>query len=118
MPLGPHDSHGLSTTRWPGCRPPAPGPSSATSATTSWPSTVGKVNRLDRGLSVLPSPKSMNTCLASDPQMPVMRVLAVTHPGRVGRGSSRSVSFMGVRPRPTSSGLDSSGTAHGSGRTP
>ena len=79
---------------------------------------VGNVNRFASGLSVLASPKSMNTCLASDPQIPVIRVLAMTHPGRAGRGSSRSTSFMGVRAKPTRSGLDSSGASHLSGRMP
>ena len=109
MPRGAHDNQGLSTTRWPTSRPGTPGPTSATSATTSWPRMVGKVNRFASGLSVLPSPKSMKTCLASEPQIPVIRVLAMTHPGRAGRGSSRSTSFIGVRARPTSRGLESSG---------
>ncbi len=118
MPRGAHDNHGLSTTRCPTSSPGTPGPTSATLATTSCPRMVGKVNRLARGLSVLASPKSMNTCLASDPQMPVMRVLAMTHPGRVGRGSSRSTSFIGVRLRPTSNGFEASGASHSSGRIP
>ena len=86
MPRGPHESHGFSTTRCPTSRPRAPSPSSVTSATTSWPRMVGKVNRLPSGLSELSSPKSMKTCLASDPQIPVIRVLAITHcrPRRMG----------------------------------
>src|ERR1700680_3359448 len=79
---------------------------------------VGKVNKFDSGLSVLPSPKSMKTCLASDPQIPVIRVLAMTHPGGTGRGWSRPTSFMGVRARPKSNGLESSGASHFSGRAP
>ncbi len=39
MPRGRHDSHGFSTTRWPTSKPSASGPSSTTSATTSWPIT-------------------------------------------------------------------------------
>ena len=39
MPRGPHDSHGLSTTRWPTSSPRAFGPIATTSATTSWPIT-------------------------------------------------------------------------------
>src|ERR1700693_1937193 len=84
MPRGAHDSHGFSTTRWPTSRPGTPGPTSATSATTSWPRMVGNVNRFAKGLSALASPKSMKTCLASDPQIPVILVLAMTHPGRAG----------------------------------
>ncbi len=60
----------------------------------------------------------MKTCLASDPQIPVIRVLAITHCRRDGWGSSISTSFIGVRANPTRRGLDSSGAAHVSGFTP
>ena len=43
MPRGPHESHGLRTTRWPTSRVVTAGPTSTTSATTSWPKTVGNV---------------------------------------------------------------------------
>ncbi len=79
---------------------------------------VGNVNRFPSGLSELSSPKSMKTCFDSEPQMPVNRVLAITHCLREGRGSSISTSFIGVRARPTSRAFDSSGAVHASGFTP
>ena len=60
----------------------------------------------------------MKTCFDSDPQMPVNRVLAITHCLRDGWGSSISTSFIGVRAKPTRSGFDSSGGAQASGFTP
>ena len=42
MPRGPHESHGLSTTRCPTSSVVTAGPTSTTSATTSCPNTVGK----------------------------------------------------------------------------
>ena len=49
-PRGPHDSHGLSTTRSPTSRPSASGPSATTSATTSWPSTWGSEKNAPHGV--------------------------------------------------------------------
>ncbi len=73
MPRGPHDSHGLSTTRCPISSPRAAGPSATTSATTSWPITWGNEQNAAIALSVSPSPKSSRICLESEPQMPVSR---------------------------------------------
>jgi hypothetical protein len=46
IPLGPQESHGLRTTRWPISNPSAASPSSLTSATTSWPITTGKEKKV------------------------------------------------------------------------
>ena len=70
-PRGTHDNQGFSTTRSPTATPSAAGPSATTSATTSWPGTWGIDEKSRIGLSAPPSPQSMNTCLASEPQMPV-----------------------------------------------
>ena len=76
------------------------------------------MNKLPSGLSELSSPKSMKTCLDSEPQIPVNRVLAITHCWRDGWGWSSSINFIGVRANPTRSGFDSSGAVHASGLTP
>ena len=76
MPRGPHESHGLRTTRWPTSSVVTAGPTSTTSATTSCPNTVGNEKYPLTTLSPKSSPKSMKTILASEPQMPVRRVFA------------------------------------------
>ena len=78
MPRGPHDSHGLSTTRCPTSSPRALGPSATTSATTSWPMTWGNEQNAAMALSTSSSPKSIRICLESDPQMPVSRGRVIT----------------------------------------
>ena len=111
IPRGPHDSHGLSTTRSPTSRPSASGPIATTSATTSWPSTCGMEKKLFIGLSrPMSSPQSMNTCLASEPQMPVIRGLVTTQSGPRNGGSSMSTSLIGVWASPRNSALSSSGS--------
>src|SRR5258708_3786730 len=58
MPRGPHDSHGLSTTR---------SPVSARRPTTSWPSTWGKDTSAVSGLSRAPFRR---ICFTSEPHRP------------------------------------------------
>ncbi len=89
-PRGTHDSHGLSTTRSPISTPSASGPSATTSVTTSWPSTCGIDENSRIGLSPPPSPQSMKTCLASEPQIPVSRGAVITQSGRRNPGSGIS----------------------------
>ena len=86
MPRGPQESHGFRTTRWPTWRVVTAGPTSTTSATTSWPNTVGKEKYPFSALSPKSSPKSMKTILASEPQIPVRRVLATAQSSRIGVG--------------------------------
>ena len=118
MPRGPHDSQGLRTTRWPTSIVVTAGPTSTTSATTSCPNTVGNEKYPLRALSPKSSPKSMKTILASDPQMPVRRVLTTAQSSRTIRGCSSSFMTMGTRESPTISSFDASGGVQGSGRTP
>ena len=108
-PRGTHDSHGLRTTRSPISTPSASGPSATTSATTSCPSTCGNDWKSYIGLSRFISPKSMNTCLASDPQIPVRRGFVITQSGRRKRGSGTSTRSISVCERPTSNALSVSG---------
>ena len=97
MPRTSHDSHGLSTTRWPGSTP-ASGPASSTVATTSWPSTCG--NEMNAVIGESPaSSKSMRTCLVSQPQMPVRRVRSTAQPGPAARGRARRAASIGVAAR-------------------
>ena len=100
MPRGPQDSHGFSTTRWPTSSVVTAGPTSTTSATTSCPNTVGKEKYPFSALSPKSSPKSMKTILASEPQIPVKRVLATAQSSLIGVGRSSSCSRIGVRERP------------------
>src|SRR5580698_5183050 len=118
IPRGAHESQGFSTTRWPTSSVVTAGPTSTTSATTSWPNTVGKLKYPLRALSPKSSPKSMKTILASDPQIPVSRVLATAQSSRIGVGFSSSSSRMGVLDNPTRRWLDSSGGVQRSGLTP
>ncbi len=60
----------------------------------------------------------MNTCLESEPQMPVRRGLVTTQSGRKNPGSSISTSFIGVWARLRSRRLSVSGTGTDSGFTP
>ena len=60
----------------------------------------------------------MNTCLASEPQMPVRRGLVTTQSGSKNPGSSMSTSRIGVCARLRSRWLSVSGTGCGSGLTP
>ena len=53
----------------------------------------------------------MKTILASDPQIPVRRVLATAQSSRTSAGRSSSRSTIGVRDSPTNSWFDSSGGA-------
>src|SRR5262249_31292033 len=118
-PRGRHESQGFSTTRSPTSRPSASGPSATTSATTSCPSTCGSEKNPFIGLSgVATFTQSMNTCLASDPQMPVRRGRVTTQSGRRKPGSGRSSRRIGVCARPRSRWLSSSGSGCGSGATP
>src|SRR5215207_6197848 len=118
-PRGRHDSHGFSTTRSPTSRPSASGPSATTSATTSCPSTCGSEKKPFIGLSgVATFTQSMNTCLASEPQMPVSRGRVTTQSGRRNSGSGRSTRRIGVSANPRSRWLSSSGSGCGSGATP
>ncbi len=120
IPRGAHDSHGLSTTRWPTSTPPASGPSAVTSATTSCPSTWGNEQNPLMALSLSP-PKSSSTCFASEPQMPVNRGRTTTQSGRSGRASGRSRRAQGVAARLRTSGEAPSappGGSQGSGSVP
>ena len=118
MPRGPQDSQGLRTTRWPTSSVVTAGPTSTTSATTSWPNTVGKEKYPFSALSPKSSPKSMKTILASDPQMPVRRVFTTAQSSRTRPGRSSSFMTIGTRESPTMRSFDSSGGVQGSGRTP
>ena len=118
MPRGPHESQGFRTTRWPTSMVVTAGPTSTTSATTSCPKTVGKVKYPFSALSPKSSPKSMKTILASEPQMPVRRVLATHQSSRNGVGWSSSSSRIGVRDSPTMRLLEPSGGVQRSPRTP
>ncbi len=60
----------------------------------------------------------MKTCLASDPQIPVIRVLAMTQLSLGGVGASRSTNRIGTLARPARSRLDLSVGSHSSGFTP
>ena len=95
-PRGSHESHGLSTTRSPTSKPSASGPSATTSATTSCPSTCGNDVKSTIGLSRPTSPQSMNTCFASEPQMPVSSGRVTTQSGSRNPGSSRSTRSIGA----------------------
>src|SRR5581483_11948555 len=104
MPRGAHDSHGLSTTRWPTCRRVTSVPTADTSPMTSWPSTCGNEMSAVIALSVgSPSPKSMRICLVSDPQMPVMRVRTTAQSGANGCRSSTSSRASGRPPSSSAS---------------
>ena len=118
MPRGRHDSQGLSTTRWPTSKPLASGPSSTTSATTSWPMTCGNEQKPLMALSLSPSPKSNRICLESDPQMPVSRGRVTSQSGRSGRASGMSRSATGVLARFWTSWLAPSGGVHASACVP
>ena len=112
MPRGAQDSQGLRTTRWPGSRPRARGPTSATVPTTSCPSTWGKEMKAVMQLSpASPSSAPMKTCLASEPQMPVMRVSTTTQSGPNSPGSSTSLRAMGVRARACCMGFGAASSA-------
>src|ERR1700730_8516040 len=64
-------------------------------------------------------PKSISTCLVSDPQMPVIRVCNTTQSGPMSCGSGISCSAIGVAARFFSSGFASAGGAGTtSGATP
>ena len=78
MPRGPHDSHGLSTTR---C------PESARRPTASWPSTCGNETSAVSGLSRRPF---RTICLTSEPHRPeqVVSTLTQSSPGSGGSGMS------------------------------
>ena len=108
-PRGTHDSHGFNTTRSPISTPSASGPSATTSATTSCPSTCGIDEKSRMGLSMFISPKSMNTCLESDPQTPVSSGFVITQSGRRKSGSGISTRSIGVRASAATSGLSVSG---------
>ena len=119
MPRGPQESQGFRTTRWPTSRVVTAGPTSTTSATTSCPKTVGKVkNPFSAPSSPKSSPKSMKTILASEPQMPVSRVLATHQSSRRSVGRSSSWSRIGVRDSPRMRLLEPSGGVQRSPRTP
>ena len=118
MPRGPQESQGFRTTRWPTSSVVTAGPTSTTSATTSCPNTVGKEKYPFSALSPKSSPKSMKTILASEPQMPVSRVLATHQSSRSGVGRSSSSRRIGVRESPTMREFDSSGGVQRSPRTP
>ena len=118
MPRGPQESHGFRTTRWPTSRVVTAGPTSTTSATTSCPKTVGKVKNPFSAPSPKSSPKSMKTILASEPQMPVSRVLATHQSSRSNFGRSSSSRRIGVLDSPRMRLLDSSGGVQRSPRTP
>ena len=64
------------------------------------------------------SPQSMNTCLESEPQIPVSRGRVTTQSGRKKPGSSMSTSFIGVCARLRRRRLSVSGTGTDSGFTP
>ena len=113
MPRGAHDSHGFSTTRWPTSKPSASGPSSATSATTSWPITCGNEQSPLMALSLSPSPKSRRICFESEPQMPVSSGRVTNQSGRSGRASGISCSATGVTARFCCSGGASGGGVYG-----
>ena len=117
MPLGTHDSHGSSTTRWPTSTPVASGPSSTTSATTSCPITCGNEHSPLIALSLSPS-KSSRICFESDPQTPVRSGLVTTQSGRNGRASSMSRRATGVTARLLVRRLAPGGGVHGSGSVP
>ena len=61
------------------------------------------------GLSMFISPKSMNTCLESDPQTPVSSGFVITQSGRRNPGSGISTRSIGVRASAATSGLSVSG---------
>src|SRR5215470_9040739 len=75
MPRGPHDSHGLSTTR---------SPVSARRPTTSWPSTCGNDTSAVSGLSRAPF---SNICFTSEPHNPE-NVVSTRIQSCAGSGSS------------------------------
>ena len=114
MPRGRHESHGFSTTRWPTSKPSASGPSSTTSATTSWPITCGNEQKPLMALSLSPSPKSSRICFESDPQIPVSRGRVTSQSGRSGRASAMSCSATGVLARFWPSWLAPGGGVHSS----
>src|SRR6266516_6962272 len=60
----------------------------------------------------------MNTCLASEPQIPVSRGRVTTQSGAGGDGSSTSTSFIGVVARARRRWLSGPGSGWGSPRTP
>ena len=79
MPRGPHDSHGLSTTR---------SPVSARRPTTSWPSTCGKDTSAVSGLSRAPFSR---ICFTSEPHRPE-KVVSTRTQSAAGSGSSSTSS--------------------------
>src|SRR4051812_10905020 len=83
-------------------------------ATTSWPSTWGNEMNAVIGLSSAPS-KSMRTCLVSEPQMPVMRLVSTAQSSPMRRGSSMSWRNIGVYARWRSRRGASSGGCGGIG---
>ncbi len=103
MPRGPHESQHCSRTRWPTARSSTAGPTSTTSATTSWPSTCGnEMNAVIEKSDASPSPMSMNTCLVSEPQMPVSRLRSTTQSSPSNVGSGTSCNAIGVVASPCS----------------
>jgi len=62
--------------------------------------------------------QSMNTCLASDPQIAGEPGAVTTQSGRRNSGSGRSTRRIGVCARPRSRWLSSAGSGCGSGATP
>lgn len=88
--------------------------------TTSCPSTWGKeISAVIELSEASPPSVSMKTCLASEPQMPVILVSSTTQSGPRGRGSSMSVMAMGVSASALTNRLASAAGADcGSGRTP
>ena len=96
----------------PHLEPRASGPSSTTSATTSWPITWGNEQNPPMALSVSPSPKSRRICLESEPQMPTRRGRATTQSGAGSGGHPpMSISADGVCARFCIRGLAPSGTS-------
>jgi hypothetical protein len=87
MPRGVQESIGLIVTVSPGRARSTAGPASTTSATISWPGTMGNDTNAASGESMLPC--SWIACM-SLAQMPESRVATFTHcgPRRAGSGMS------------------------------
>lgn len=93
IPRGTQPSHGFSTTR---------APVSSRWATASWPRMWGKLISAVSGFDRLPW---RNTCLESDPQIPVTAVRHVTQSGPGGSGSGASSRRTGAKPATKARGV-------------
>jgi len=118
MPRGPHDSHGLSTTRCPTSIPRAFGPTGDHVGHHLVAHDLGEGTECGHGIVGVASPKSIRICLESDPQMPVsrgrcdhpilVRELRISHLPQRCRGAGQ---ILGQR-------IGRIGNSNGSGGTP